>query len=101
MKTDELIGDVLDRAVAKCEGSIYHGPAWTRYSTDWSQGGIIIEREGIAIRAYDNDARKWSAEPSINTMQTRLSAFRTGPTALIAAMRCYVAYKIGDDIEIA
>ena len=109
MKTSELIGAQLDWAVAKCEGmvcTIWRGVVLDQfnnpvmYSDDWSQAGPIIEREGIALRAYDHNAQKWSAETSINTVQTQLSAFRTGPTPLIAAMRCYVASKLGDDIDL-
>lgn len=60
-------------------------------STDWAQGGPIIEREEIAID-YDPDV--WNAamygEP----------CYLSGPTPLVAAMRCYVASKLGDGIEI-
>lgn len=62
MKTSELTGVALDWAVAKCEGLIdqngwtsveifkaSRGGGFNRYSTDWAQGGPIIEREQIAI----------------------------------------------------
>jgi hypothetical protein len=98
MKTNELTGAALDWAVAKCEGAelyISYGAAcrvggWIDYSTDWAQGGPIIEREGITLthQAFD-----WSA-------QTDDDLFAYGPTPLIAAMRCYVASKLGDDVEI-
>jgi 3,4-dihydroxy-2-butanone 4-phosphate synthase len=109
MKTSELTEAALDWAVAKCEGIVcttwrgvvvdqFNNPMM--YSYDWSQAGPIIEREGIALRAHDHNVQQWSAEPSINTVQTQLSAFRTGPTPLIAAMRCYVASQLGDEVEI-
>ena len=67
MKTSDLIGPALDWAVAKCSGDEtrlmfrgdseagvsdvhfdpWHAP-WSP-STDWSQGGPIIERERIRI----------------------------------------------------
>jgi hypothetical protein len=109
MKTNELTGAALDWAVAKCEGRGFvfgetdytDGHTYQRgtaqatgphYSTDWSQGGPIIDRERITIRFWegesDVDAYKWDTPSS------------TGPTPLIAAMRCYVASKLGDDVEI-
>jgi len=61
-------------------------------STDWSQGGPIIEREGIGVGPA-GCARKW------NPVTEQYDQF-TGPTPLIAAMRCYVASKLGDDVNI-
>ena len=71
MKTSKLQGAALDWAVAKCEDKQGKGLDWVppAYSTDWAQGGAIIERERI-------------------------------PTPLIAALRCYVASKLGDEVEI-
>ena len=98
MKTSELTGAALDWAVAKCEGVIYHGPAWTKYSTDWAQGGPIIEREGINLDNYTKNP-KWSAwTPAPDRESGEAQAY--GPTPLIAAMRCYVASKLGDEVEI-
>ena len=59
-------------------------------STDWAQGGPIIEREGLTITHQQN---QWAA-------QTDDDLFEFGPTPLIAAMRCYVASKLGDEIEL-
>jgi hypothetical protein len=63
-------------------------------STNWAQGGPIIEREMLEIGAHEPKDIEWVARDywKENTM--------TGPTPLIAAMRCYVASKLGDDIEI-
>jgi hypothetical protein len=100
MRTNELTGAALDWAVAKCEGEDYcaHdgvdgiGNAFeaTRYSTDWSQGGPIIERERINLEPFSNiNGEQWSADGEWDS-----------PTPLVAAMRCYVASKLGDDVEI-
>jgi len=94
MKTSELEGDYLNLAVAKAEGATYHGPAWSKYSTDWSQAGPIIERERITI-----DAREHGALWVAHSRQVGQNGI-TGPTPLIAAMRCYVASKLGDNIEL-
>ena len=119
MKTSELTGAALEWAVAKCEGytclhktegRMPHEPQlvmwpprkayglvelWELgYSTDWSQGGPIIEREWIDLHCV-NDAL-WEAEINASAYHNR----KNGPTPLIAAMRCYVASKLGDEVEL-
>ena len=99
IKTSELTGAALDWAVAKAAGQTYHGPAWTKPSTDWKQGGPIIEREGIGFRRGYSDesgfkgwvAQRWAQDTTV---------FEEGPTPLIAAMRCYVASKLGDEVDV-
>jgi hypothetical protein len=105
MKTAELTGAALNWAVAMCEGWQYTtardstgqypwlikvgkdiDPKQYRPSSNWMQGGPIIEREGIALLPG------WTAE--------RPGFSADGETPLIAAMRCYVASKQGDEIEI-
>jgi len=109
MKTAELIGPALDWAVAKCEG-VKWDPLWKRFtvpdpqnaalsidftpSTDWSQGGPIIDRENIGTWPPDDAHPHWTAGMA-GVMQAM-----TGPTPLVAAMRCYVASKLGDEVEI-
>jgi hypothetical protein len=102
MKTSELTGAALDWAVAKCEGFLcdynYNG-ALAAYSTNWAQGGPIIERESINIETWHG---AWQAE--LEFLPDDDTHYRygkgAGPTPLIAAMRCYVVSKLGDDIEI-
>lgn len=100
MKTSELIGPALDWAVAKCEGWTYDsselkyiklGYTEWNYSTNWEHGGPIIERECIALKALAAEPVYWRA----GTFGTSI-----GPTPLIAAMRCYVASKLGDEVDI-
>jgi hypothetical protein len=100
MKTSELTGAALDWAVAKCEGyrlDLVPEDSYTP-STDWSQGGPIIEREGISI-VQQGDAAEWVASV-YNHHEDDWHLHTNGPTPLIAAMRCYVASKLGDDINI-
>lgn len=152
VKTNELIGPTLDWAVAKCEGQEVDTPNGTPYflvivdknvfgekrvahpdyggvlyapSTDWAQGGPIIEREEITIVRCDNaygvdehgycDSNLpipvWAAttghhslyegydepEPSLSQYESELTY---GPTPLIAAMRCHVASKLGDEVDV-
>jgi hypothetical protein len=101
MRTSELQGAALDWAVAKCEGTLYADEsAWDlfRPSTEWEFGGPIIEREGINLE--NNPSRcHWIA--STPAPEHRNGAVETvGPTPLIAAMRCYVASKLGAEIDI-
>lgn len=108
VKVSEAVGQALDYLVAKCEDveiehindgitrCILRVTPFTgmyRPSTDWSQGGPIIEREKIATvyrageywLAYTFDGAEFEG---------------IGPTPLIAAMRCYVASKLGDELEV-
>ena len=110
IKTSELTGAALDWAVAKCEGkeaarvkglggavrlfrSVGYDPTPWQPSTDWAQGGPIIERERIATRE-NADSPDWYACKRWDSHGV------FGPTPLIAAMRCYVASKLGDNIDI-
>lgn len=71
------------------------------YSNDWAQGGPIIEREKINFLCGDGSYtgnKAWSAH--IEDVPLKSSEEITGPTPLIAAMRCFVASKLGDEIEI-
>ena len=109
MKTSELTGAALDWAVAKLEGDMVPDggvmiQTWPFYSSDWSQGGPIIEREKIDLRwdvTLENTDGHWIAEwwPDEED-DSRIWGFCSGPTPLIAAMRCYVASKLGDEVEV-
>lgn len=95
-------------------------------STNWSQGGPIIDREKISTISCDTDyqdfADAWIAERGAQSYSEstehqchdamiqiyvendggRFSKDGPfyGPTLLIAAMRCYVASKLGNEVEI-
>ena len=109
IKVSETTNIQLDWLVAKCEDlqplhnysvTVPH-PYYEDYdfgftpSEDWSQGGPIIEREKISIRQWTNvpivhaympvDDAEWSSD---------------GESPLIAAMRCFVVSKLGDEVEV-
>jgi hypothetical protein len=79
------------------------------YLIDWAQGGLIIEREKLGVwwatHYVDDDGveygNHWYAEPGC-TDDNADKPYRvaTGPTPLIAAMRCYVVNKLGDEVEV-
>lgn len=74
--------------------SMAGGEYWDGYtpSTNWSQGGPIIDREKITTHAHqDGD---WCA--TVRGYDSEQS----GHTPLIAAMRCYVASKLGNEVDV-
>jgi hypothetical protein len=111
VKTSELTGRALDWAVARCEGLsvrwdtdedafIYFDREegarreWSP-STNWAQVGPIIEREKIRLdTTWNCEDGYWSAR-----MDT-VGGWWLGDTPLIAAMRCYAASKLGDELEV-
>ena len=117
IKTSKLTGPALDWAVAKCKGWIKGDIATPQFfkkwckqirtpalypSTDWSQGGPLIEREGISLMRYEVPVSmfmvgyEWRAEVTHSYYPHKHS----GPTPLIAAMRCLVASKLGEEVDV-
>ena len=116
VKTSELQGAALDWAVANCEGELsqhggqvhlveskvrfYEDTLDIQYtpSTDWSQGGPIIERKEIALEpmTHDKFGDGWLA----TRVEGPAVCMEFGPTILIAAMRCYVVGILGDEVEV-
>lgn len=122
IQTKDLAGAQLDWAVAKAEGHriddyeadngsniigvtahgftrIIHGGSTLekiRYgtyqpSTEWLHAGPIIEREMLGTMPV-SDA--WWRAGDVD------GANGYGPTPLVAAMRCYVAAKLGDQVDV-
>jgi hypothetical protein len=126
MKTAELSGAQLDWAVCKAAGMFEAYPkflkpgtflkAWQGNSSyylhpslDWAQGGPIIEREHLTLRAiWENGKPRqkgllaaWRCDLDFKDgVMTLGKILEYGETPLIAAMRCYVASKLGDEVEI-
>lgn len=73
------------------------------FTSDWGQAGPILERYAItAQRGHDcyvaNTNKYWWAEEDGGTEY--YEAYSAEGPYLIAAMRCYVASKLGDEVEI-
>ena len=111
MRTSELEGVYLDLAVAICEGlkeenyseflAHWQSSVGYRWSSSWIQGGCLIERERIQITpGWPGDEHKWVAIKYDHIFDKNKDAFQGGDTPLIAVMRCYVASKLGDKIDI-
>ena len=120
IKTSELEGAALDWAVAVAVGHedvrvdddkivlVVHQDhrlpglvdfIWFDASTNWSQGGPLIERHGVQITLPSNvispsgDRTPWRA-----VALGGFNAFATTP--LIAACRAIVAAKLGDVVDV-
>ncbi len=120
VKVAEASGRVLDWLVAKCERADNLRRNVHRFNNDWildwprdqegktprveylaefsptnswAQGGPIIEREKISIIFLDSNgvvARTTAYPPE----------YHYGPTALVAAMRCYATSRLGPEVEV-
>jgi hypothetical protein len=122
MKTSELSRPALNWAVAKCEGRsakglmrIVQGTNLTpcEYTSSWSLAGPIIFREKINLKhdcygvaatlsADRPDVRKALRERDYNYSEGASTPYclARDDDPLVAAMRCYVYSKLGDEIEI-
>ena len=128
IKVSEATPIQLDWLVAKCEGVLVQCDSeegliinniigWIPYrpSANWAQGGPIIEREkidlefmdnfeawcGSVVREYGQDRESYSDDQDRESYTAEQESFvGYGPTPLIAAMRCYVASKMGNVVEI-
>ena len=118
MKTNELSGAALDWAVASIEKLPTDLLLWEQglpvvkrnflghtdtlrceFSANWAQGGPIIERESLSLECWRQGADENTAWAATRYDQPAISE-AYGPTPLIAAMRCYVASVLGDEVEI-
>lgn len=126
MKTSSLIEAQLDYWVAKAEGIAFvmrgdqpatehefdpEGAAhefsanewkmWRYYrpSSNWVDGGLIIERERIGIIPFGPDGLWLGSMPGDVDYYIGADGAdgKLGPTPLVAAMRAYVASKFGEE----
>jgi len=109
MKTSELIGAELDYWVAMIEGILQpeewvnkalflEKGIWSKEgqyfpSTNWQQGGPLIEKYNIELQTSGDGLWCASLWPPEN------NDLIGGETPLIAAMRCIVASKFGDEVD--
>lgn len=111
MKVSHLEGDVLDRFVARAEGLkliVLHNEyfdgwyvetppiepqAVSCYSTRWDDGGPIIGQSRMTIE-FDS----LPGGDTYTAIQPDSQYFMSGKTHLIAAMRCYIASKFGEEV---
>jgi hypothetical protein len=110
-ETSKLAGLALDYWVAigdgqRAEKFSHEGRGWVRLvgvgvpyspSTLWAQGGPIIEREQMNVWHRDDEEAdmQWHACVSL---PSGYEVTEDGPTLLIAAMRAFVAAKLGASV---
>ena len=114
IKTKDLTGAALDWAVAKCgnKNGVLHDDGITRCiviaapsgvykgryipTVNWVQGGPIIEREKIGLSQITRESGElvWVASAF------SVKRWGYGPTPLIAAMRCYCSFKLGNEVDV-
>lgn len=114
MRVQDLDGICLDWAVAKAGGGAknvtafidgYVNKGMFHYSTDWAQGGPIIEREGIELQC-NLSATEASRFVSGSVADWFACSHRKkyhhlhGDTPLKAAMRCYCYKMLGESVDI-
>lgn len=93
IKTSELIGNALNWAVNQIE-ECCDDPNAPLFSTNWAVGGPIIEREKILLDLVGpDDDQEWEGRIVGKWMEY-------GPTPLVAAMRCYVGTKLGNEVDV-
>ena len=122
VKTAELIGPALDWAVAMAEGAKPERPQDGQVSfggvhmlcgvrkhrlrgeydyspsTDWSQGGELIEKYAVKIEHFPSETIASKANARIAMHST--AYWQSGPTPLVALCRAIVAAKLGDAVSV-
>jgi hypothetical protein len=102
IKTIDLKGGALDYAVALAEGTLPASfddwrPTWPNY-VNGPGGDDIIDREKIETRWIVMDAEGGGHWLAANLFTDTYGY--TGVTRREAAMRCYVASKLGAEVEV-
>jgi hypothetical protein len=86
----------------KVVGKSYYMTCHKRQVTvpiNWSEAGPIIERERLSLFPHTDATGTWCCvKYAANSTNVLARAF--GPTPLIAAMRCFVASKLGDEVDV-
>lgn len=117
VKVSEATGHVLNWMVEEAQGygdqylkfwnmggdmRFTHCEVMRNYSDDWSQGGPIIHREEINLEIHEGGHTRASFYKMRLAFDGRAKHYhhQHGDTPLIAAMRCFVASKLGDEVDV-
>ncbi len=68
-------------------------------STDPAQGWPIIDRERITLRVSTMPGTNWAAFYDVPG-EYHAHVREKGPTGLVAAMRCFVAKRLGNEVDV-
>lgn len=112
-RTAELVCAQLNWAVAVADGQ---KPVWFTHNrpehtvrinnkpfnpdSDWKDGGPIIERERIELQLHACSEGWWAGIRQPLSKNKSGGTIATGPIPLIAAMRAFVASKLGEEVEV-
>ncbi|WP_173476957.1 phage protein NinX family protein [Pseudomonas protegens] len=81
-------------------GGFHHGDQW-RPSTDWTQGGLLIDQHQVWLSPPVDDVEPVGWDAEIYGEDGATSAIQDGcPTALIAVCRAVVQAKLGDVVSV-
>jgi hypothetical protein len=118
-KVSEATGHVLDWMVAKADNrevlsticqKIYvadrsDGLSWLYGPSKWwAEGGPIIEQHQLCVGyRYQCDPDYCPINEAATSCWARTTSggyLKYGPTPLVAAMRCFVASRLGDEVDV-
>lgn len=115
MKTQDLTGAALNWAVAKAEGLLdqlgARAPVGFRPASSWTDAGPIVDREDISLNVSHTKRKDGGEARYVVASMTPVFRFQnyrsrmarveaTGDSATVAAMRCYVAAKLGPAVDL-
>ena len=104
VKVSEASGPALDWMVRYAQNGrppIDYVPNRDNFSTCWNKGGPLIERELIRVIAPTVRGVDWVARIKQGLPSSMNGWYeKNGPTPLITAMRCYVASKLGEEVDV-
>ncbi len=103
----ELKGLALDWAVAKGRSKTVGGryliaaarAGSYRPSIDWAQGGPLIGSEDIDVAVSEHYKQAGDSRHKY-VAANQQGMMVTGPSRLVAGMRCFVAIKLGDEVDV-
>ena len=96
IKTQNLTQSALNWAVGTAEGAAmdgYYGLSDYPYVDDWSLSGPLVDRE---IFSFSKDELSETRYAWHKDGKSRAY----GPTLLIACLRCIVASRLGDEVDV-
>lgn len=91
IKVAELNGLALDLAIGALKGASWSPSSRVPYSGDWDHGGVILSENKMEFD-FDEDSQLYSAYDGFSC--------GVGETHLIAACRCVLTTKSGEEIEV-
>jgi hypothetical protein len=109
IQTAELSGVALNWAVSKARGlkvdpaawlTVYRVDSMYNFSTDWTAGGPLLEEcieAGMLIERVDP---RYLNVPKFKATLERWESVHRGDTLLVTTCRCYVAQKLGPEVEV-